>query len=217
MTTDIAIKIFIAGDFCPINRIDSLLKNGEANDIFIDFQTLINEADISIVNLECPITESNIPIAKTGPALKADKSAIRLLKDSGFNLLTLANNHIMDFGNQGLLETLTKLENENIHYVGAGKNYAEASSPYIFEKEGYKIGILNFAENEWSTTFGNSSGSNPIDPVLNFAHIQSVKKQVNKLIVITHGGHEMYNLPSPRMKKLFRFYVKMVVSGYPVD
>jgi poly-gamma-glutamate synthesis protein (capsule biosynthesis protein) len=92
---------------------------------------------------------------------------------------------------------------------------------------GIKIAFLNFAENEWSTTFGDKAGANPIDPVLNYNQIVEAKSIADKVIVICHGGHEMYNLPSPRMKKLFRFYVDSgadaivnhhthVMSGYEV-
>jgi len=67
---------------------------------------------------------------------------------------------------------------------------------------------LNFTENEWSTTHGSKAGANPIDPVLNFNLIRDAKTKANQVIVITHGGHELYNLPSVNMKNLFHFYIE---------
>ena len=69
------------------------------------------------------------------------------------------------------------------------------------------IAVLNFAENEWSTASSDKPGANPINPISNFNSINITKESVDIVIVITHGGHEMYRLPSPRMKELYRFYI----------
>jgi hypothetical protein len=157
--------------------------------------------------LECPVTSSAKAINKTGPALKTDKRALRFLKESGFDAVTLANNHIMDYGSRGLADTISGLEEFQIKYAGADENLNRASKPLRIEKEGVKVSILNFAENEWSTTYGESYGANPSDPIHCFNRIQAEKKHADHIIVIHHGGHEMYELPSPEMVKGYRFFV----------
>ena len=70
-----------------------------------------------------------------------------------------------------------------------------------------KFAFINVAENEWTTTFGAEPGCHPMDLVTVFNKIQEAKKEVDFVIVIAHGGHEHYELPSPRMKKWYRFFV----------
>ena len=69
-----------------------------------------------------------------------------------------------------------------------------------------EIAILNFCENEWSIAEDDSPGANPMDIIDNTNQIREAKASHDKVIVIVHGGHEYYNLPSPRMQKQYRFY-----------
>ena len=92
------ISILFTGDFCPINRVEDVILMGDFLALSNDFLPIIQSADLAITNLECPITDSQMIISKTGPALKASPRAAEFLNQAGFNLVTLANNHIMDFG-----------------------------------------------------------------------------------------------------------------------
>lgn len=201
------LSIFISGDFCPIHRMENLLSLTDLDSVFGSLLENIRSSDLAITNLESPLTKHTIPINKTGPALKGSPKASKFLKSAGFNLVTLANNHIMDFGRKGLEDTIQQLKKDEVSYVGAGLSGNKALSPFYFEKNGVKIAIINVSENEWSTTTDDRAGANPINPVENFYQIKEAKKLVDKVIVISHGGHEMNELPSPRMKKLFRYYV----------
>jgi len=202
------IKVLITGDFCPVHRLEKI-DASFVDSILGGFLPTIRSSDLAITNLECPITPSKKGIGKTGPNLKGDEQAVDFLSHAGFSLCTLANNHILDYGEQGLRDTFKVLKNKEISNVGAGENKKEAAIPYIFEKEGLKIGILNVAENEWSTTHNDQPGANPIDPVHVYRSITSLKSQVDHTILITHGGHEMYPLPSPRMVSWFRGFIDM--------
>lgn len=212
-------KILVTGDFCPLHRLKPLIENLQTEQVFGQMLHHLKSADLSITNLECPLTEEGQPISKTGPALKAPLASADFLRKAGFDLVTLANNHIMDFGAKGLKDTLLTLEMAQINYLGAGKNMTDASGPFGIEKDGIKVAILNFAENEWSTTNGIQPGANPIDLIENFRAIAEAKASSDWVVVIAHGGHEMYRLPSPRMKKLFRFYVdagaNAVINHHP--
>jgi poly-gamma-glutamate synthesis protein (capsule biosynthesis protein) len=207
------ISILITGDFYAGNRIDDLIVHEKYNDIYNDFLPFIRSSDIAVTNLESPLTDYNKPIPKTGPAIKASKKTMEALKYAGFNLLTLANNHIMDFGRQGLVDTLELCEKNKIDYVGAGMNQKEASEVFYQEIKGKKLAFINIAENEWSTTQGNEPGANPLNPVANFYSIMEAKGNADFVFVIVHGGHEMYNLPSPRMKETYRFFVDAGASA----
>ncbi len=200
-------SILITGDFCPIKRNQTFVESADFDAIFGEFATLSNQADLAITNLECPLTETNNPIEKSGPAIKANPRSIEALKYAGFKLVTLANNHIMDFGSEGLQSTLDVCAKANIETVGADKNVNEARKPYVTIINGLKIGFLNFAENEFCTTKGDEYGANPLNPVANFYDIKNTKEQVDFLFVIVHGGREHYQLPTPRVRENFRFFI----------
>jgi hypothetical protein len=200
------IKVLIAGDFCPIGKIQELSIENKHNLIFNDLLPEFKENDLNVVNLECPLISADKFSKKIGPSLKADPKTINALKYAQINLVTLANNHIMDFGEEGLKATIDLCEANNIDYVGAGYDLNHAKIPFISNIKGKKVGVLNFAENEFSNTQGDYAGSNPLALISNFHDIQKVKKTVDFLIVIVHGGNEMYELPSPRLKETMRFF-----------
>ena len=172
-------------------------------------QDLFTMADYRIVNLEAPITNDNKEnkIIKTGPHLRmSEQTAISVLKQLNIDGVTLANNHILDYGTKGLLDTFDTLKSKEVAYVGAGTNLKDAAKYITINREGMKIAIINFCENEWSIAEEDSPGANPMDIIDNSNQIREAKATHDKVIVIVHGGHEYYNLPSPRMQKQYRFY-----------
>jgi hypothetical protein len=201
-------KILVLGDFYPNFELKNQLLNNEPSNIFGKFHNIIKKSDLAVVNLESPLTAHNKAICKTGPALKADKVFADFLKNSGFGLATLANNHIMDYGSQGLQDTIEALAKVGLDYVGAANTLSAAKQPYIFiSKEGKKLAVLNFAENEWSTTKGDCPGAAGFDTTSNFYSIQEAKLNADFVLLITHGGHENYHLPSKSFRDQLRFYV----------
>ena len=118
------INILIAGDFVPSGRICKLMDMGNFADAFSQVRVLTSEVDYSIVNLEAPIVLDDVilPKLKSGPNLKASIKTIDALKYVGFNCVTLANNHLCDYGNEGVIDTISSCVKNNIDFVGAGKN-----------------------------------------------------------------------------------------------
>lgn len=201
-------KIIVAGDFCPNKRVSELINNNNWKDVLSDLEPLIKSADLSVLNFECPIADENYkPIIKQGPNLKCSKTSIDMIKATGFNLVTLANNHFFDFGEAGVVNTLQKLRSKYIDTVGGGMNLKEASNIYYFEKNGIKTAIINCCEHEFSIATEKTAGANPLNPIKQWYEINEAKKKADYIIMIVHGGHEHYDLPSPRMKELYHFFV----------
>lgn len=195
-------KLLFTGDFV-INQ-SYPLKN-----INQDIIELFQKSDYNIVNLEAPVTESSSKIVKTGPHLKANKqSTLEALKALSINVCTLANNHILDYDEQGVNDTLSFCLKNKIKTVGAGKNLNKASETLFINSSEGKIALINFAENEWASSTEETAGANPMDVIDNTNQIQKAKKNADFVFVIIHGGHEYYNLPSPRMQKQYRFYAE---------
>lgn len=201
-------KILIGGDYCPQDRVYTLLDKKCFNEIFGDTVHIIKSANIAILNLECPVVhKSEKAKVKAGPNLKGSITMVEALKNVGFNIVTLANNHFLDYGEQGALNTFTELERLGIEYLGAGNNIDNAAKPLIKEVNNVSIAFFNICEFEFSIAGKYTPGSNPIDLVDLSIQIKKVRNQVDYICLIIHGGHEHYQLPSPRMKKLYRFFI----------
>jgi poly-gamma-glutamate capsule biosynthesis protein CapA/YwtB (metallophosphatase superfamily) len=208
-----SVSVFVSGDFCPARMPENiLLKRTAAKSVLDDLFETIHKSDLSITNLECPLTRSNKKIKKIGPNLKASPGMASLLKDSGFNLITLANNHIYDYGQQGLSDTLDTLQLYGLSYVGAGLTLQEAQNPFYVEIKGIRLAIINFAEVEFSSANLSHGGANPMDLIDNLRQIEIALNNADHLIVIVHGGHENYHYPSPEMLKRYRFYAESGAS-----
>ncbi len=200
-------KLFITGDYCPIGRIGKQIEAEKYENIFSAISEYSQQADIAIANLEAPLTESTMPIVKSGPNIKGSKKALIPLVDAGFDTVTLANNHILDYGEKGIEDTVIECEKSKLSYVGVGQNLSKARNFLIKEVKGKKIAILNFAENEFCVATENSFGANPINPITNFTDIQKAKQESDFVLVVVHGGREHYQLPTPKQRERYRFYV----------
>lgn len=202
------IKIFFAGDFFPNSRVKKLVEKRKFGEIFGDFTTIIPTADYSLVNLECPVViGERIAAKKYGPNLYCTPKAIEALKYAGFSMVTLANNHFYDYGEAGVNDTLSICKDNEIDTIGGGRNLLE-SQRIKYQLIGDKyFAFLNFCEHEFSIATTTSGGSNPLNPVLNYYQIQEAKKNSDYVIVLVHGGHEHYQLPSPRMVETYRFFI----------
>lgn len=204
-------KILIAGDLVPTYINMDLFEKGEIEKILDkNLSKLWFESDVRIFNLECPLTNTNKKILKNGPHLKASLESINGIKKLDPTVISLANNHIMDFGVEGLKDTIKALDSEKIPFLGAGLTFEDARRPHFIEKNGKKVGIYSVAENEFASAEKGKPGANGYDPLIIFDDIKKVKNKCDYLIVLFHGGKEHYRYPSPNLQKLSR---KIVEKG----
>lgn len=202
------IKLIIAGDFCPMSIVKEQIENKNFDKIFGALDSIFSKSDYSVVNLEAPIlTQYANPISKMGIHVSSPLQTAEALKYVGFNLVTLANNHINDFGDIGVKNTIEVCRDNNIDIVGGGINIYEAQKPIICDIKKKKIAFINFCENEFSVATEKCGGANPLNPIKNYYQIQNAKKDSDFVVVITHGGVEHYQYPTPRMKEAYRFFV----------
>lgn len=207
-------KILISGDFCPIGRNAQIIDKEKYADLFNGFEEIVNKVDYSIVNFECPVTKSTIKINKTGPCLKTENlNSFAALKFVGFDLLTLANNHIQDYSGEGVMDTIKFAKEAGFETVGAGKNRLESAKPLIIQVKNHKIGIINIAENEFCAATDDMPGAYTFDFIENSQTINNLKGKVDKIILIYHGGREHYQLPTPDQRKKFRYFIDLGVDA----
>ena len=204
-------QLLIGADLVPTKTNIELFKTADAQALVDKYLlSILKDADYRIFNLEVPLADIATPIEKNGPALIAPTATIAGYKALGVDLLTIANNHIMDQGAQGFASTIKTVEENAIAYVGGGSTLEDAEKPYIFEIDGKKIGVYACAEHEFSIAGENTPGANPFDPLESLDHIVALKARCDFCVVLHHGGKEHYRYPSPNLQKVCR---KMVEKG----
>jgi hypothetical protein len=202
-----SIDIILGGDFCPVNSNEHLFNNNDVNTIFGDVLPILVNADYSVFNLECPLTNISTPISKFGPCLKVSTKISSGLSSGLVKCFGLANNHIMDHGIEGVLSTLKVLQDSDIDTFGAGNNLDLAARLLIKDFNSLKVGFLGIAEQEFSIAAKDSHGANPLDLIKNYNSIKQAADKCDYLIIYLHSGNEQYRLPSPRLKELCHFFV----------
>lgn len=116
-------SILIGADLVPTENNKEFFIDANINELFgSELCELLNRVDYRIFNLEVPLTDSLSPIQKNGPCLCAPSKCIEGYKAIKVNLLTMANNHILDQGFNGLYSTMELCKKHDISIVGAGKN-----------------------------------------------------------------------------------------------
>lgn len=209
--------ILVCGDFYvgphAGGRLDAVVANKEYDLLFGELYEDLKTSNLSIVNLEGPVVNSGNPSPKTGPVISMKPLVLEALLDANINLVTLANNHIMDFGIEGFKETLTRLDKSKLNFVGAGLSKASKSKPFIIQIKSKTIAIINVCEHEWISDINSESGGNGVDVIENFYQIKALRSATDFIIVIYHGGNEYHPFPTPDMKKIFRFFVDAGASA----
>lgn len=201
-------NVLIAGDFCPLHRVVHLFEKGDFSSVLGDVKEVITKADYSIVNFECPVTKGGEkPLEKLGPNLQCSEKGMEAVKWAGFDCVTLANNHFYDFGDEGVANTLEVCRKYGLDTVGGGMNLAE-SSKTIYKHIGEEtLAVINCCEHEFSTATNKTGGSNPLNLVQQYYAIKEAKTKADYVLVIVHGGHEYWQMPSPRMVETYRFFI----------
>lgn len=191
-------KILIAGDF-------KVKKN--SNFSIDNISERIDAGDYFLFNLEAPIVEENKikAIPKNGPNLFVNENAISsLLKYNKKIIISGANNHLGDFGEEGVISTLKYFKDNGILSVGCGKNIAEASAPLILKDN---VALISIAENEFGMADEDKAGANPLISEKNLVQIMNLTKNGYAVVIYFHGGNEYSPIPNPFIKRLFRSFI----------
>lgn len=160
---------------------------------------LMRKKDIMIVNLETTLTKSNQAVPKVFN-FKSDPANVRSLVEGNIGVVNIANNHILDFGYQGLVDTLKTLDGVGIKHVGAGLNEKEARKPVIITKKGITFGILGYTDNEPTWVAHNDKYGTNYVKVGNISKIQEdiahIRGKVDFVVIALHWGPNMRQRPT---------------------
>lgn len=225
---DNSISVLFAGDYHIYGKYDKFITANPKHQLFDKTLTsLISSSDLSVFNLEDPISDIKQGVIKYGPHGVGSKESLYPIKKAGFNLATFATNHTYDMGDEGIVTTITECKNNGIDVVGAGLNIREAKNIYYRNINSIKIAVLNFTRIEYNIVTKNHGGANPLDTIDNTRDIIEAKTNSDFVFVVVHEGLDVQSIPYPNLVKQMRFYADMgadaiilhhsrVISGYEV-
>jgi len=202
-------KLLICGDTVPTAGSAPLFAAGDIDGLFGKVADVFGENDHVVLNLECALTDGENRIRKCGPNLKGPVETAKTLKKAGVTHCTLANNHVLDFGVEGLKDTQKLLDEAGIVWFGAGENDETAMEPCFIEQDGVKVAILAFNEHEYTYALPDQAGAAPFEPFSAMVKVAEARKQADYVIVLYHGGKEYCEYPSPRLRNACHAMAKL--------
>ena len=169
---------------------------------------MLRSADFAAVNLETAVTGGGTPQPKTYH-FRAPAAAFTALRDAGIDLVTMANNHVLDYGPAGLADTLAAARAARFPYVGIGVNAAAAWAPYLITIKGVKIAVIGVSQvaelaSSWVATGTRPGEANAIDLGRTLAAVRSARRLASVVIVFMHWGTEGEACPDPNQLSLAR-------------
>ncbi len=203
--TPAPISLAFVGDVMLSRRLGDAILAGDVDYPFGEVDEILRSADYTIGNLETALATEGTPAPKAYRFLSPPVAA-NLLATVGFDLMTLANNHALDFGAEALFEGMELLAVEQIATVGAGRNSTEAHAPHIISLNGITLGFLSYVNVpvEWNgfdtavwTATDDSVGLAWGTVAGISADVAALAQSVDHAIVILHSGYEYQEPPSP--------------------
>ena len=195
------VKLLIAGDLLPMPCNYDLFTAGDTHALFGDkLCAMFGEADVCVCNFEGCFTDSDDPIEKTGPHIKAPVSTINAVKKLGIDYATLGNTHSMDYGRQGYLDTCKTLSDNGIGWFGWGGDTASVESYRELSVKGVRITLYNVTEQFENAPGEDHPGVNLYDE---YRVCRELKELCDYLVVFYHGGIEGTHYNSERMRIRF--------------
>ena len=187
------VRVAVAGDWAAVREFAGVTDLSPES-VYGSLHSTIAQADLSIVNLEAPLGGDK-PIVKDGPNFRCEPSCASALRQAGFHLATLANNHIYDQGSDGLDATLKVCRQAGLMTVGAGADTESAMEPLFVDVHGVRLGVLSLSE--VTTIDRHNGGAAPIFDVHVLDRCRQAKRHCDQLLVIVQGGKEYAPVPPP--------------------
>jgi len=214
------VRVMFGGDVMLGRNIkECILRHGPGYPLG-PIASLMRDADLTIVNLECAITSSleQWPGEPKAFYFGAPPQAIESLTDTGVDMVSLANNHALDFGTDGLIDTLHTLRKHGIPYAGAGADLNEALSPAVLERLGLRFGMAAFCDHQSDFAAAeHMPGIAWLDFDDEFAVTQAWRGALDKLrqngvdwpILSLHWGPNMVFRPTSKFRRLAHAAIAM--------
>ncbi len=217
------VTLNFGGDVMFSGKVGELLTKKGYDYPYQYVKKLFTSDDLTVVNLETPVTGSNTTAADKTYAFKSSPEALPHMAAAGIDAVNLANNHILDQGIVGLTDTIRQLDASGVQYVGAGADAARAYEPVIFERKGIRIALLGFSrvipQASWNAGAHQPGVATAYDATAAEAAIRKAKKNADLVVVVAHWGVERSDTTVDHQTDLAHRFVDagadLVVGGHP--
>lgn len=186
-------------------------------------QTELTEADIAMINQEFPFSSRGTPMPDKQYTFRADESYVKVFEEMGVDVVSLANNHAMDYGTEALMDTFDALDEAGIPYAGAGADKERAEEAIFLEQGGRTVGILSASRVipvvDWNIENRQPGMLCTYDSAALKAAIERTRPKCDYLVVYVHWGVEHQAYPEEYQRTLARTYIDagadLVVGSHP--
>mgnify|MGYP001559136866 CR=1 FL=1 len=212
---------FVGDIMLDRNVLNSVYKNGNGDFSFlfenIDF---LAGSDITFGNLEGPVSDKGEDLGNLY-SFRMDPFIMLSLKKAGFDALSIANNHIADWGEEAFQDTIERLNQNGIVPTGGGFNKEDAENVKIIERKGFKVGFLGFSDvgPKWFDAKSDKPGILLADVGLVKELVKKAKERVDYVVVSFHFGNEYETIASQRQEELAKSAIdagaNIVVGHHP--
>lgn len=181
---------------------------------------VLSAADLAVVNLETAITDRGEPVPGKNYHFRSPAKSFDALRAAGVDVVTMANNHALDYGPVGMEDTFTAIADSGFPVIGIGRNADEAHRPYRTVIHGQRIAILNALDwlepgliESWTATDEQAGVAFSIDPTRLLAEVRAARPEVDTLIVFLHWGTEETWCASPQQQE---FAATLLAEGVDI-
>lgn len=214
------VTLVAVGDICLANGVEKRMKQKGRGYPFATLKEQLRGADIAFGNLECVLATSGKKVPKQFH-FRGHPRGARALREAGFDVVSLANNHTLDYGKEALVETVRHLRAQGVTPVGGGRTLAEAHRPHVITVRGMKVGFLAYLG-----LFPPILPLRAKEPGIAMAYLRHIKRdikalrpKVDFLIVSMHAGKERAPRHSSRQQQIARAAIDagadMVIGHHP--
>nr|WP_316244869.1 CapA family protein [Paenibacillus antibioticophila] len=216
------VVISFGGDTLFSGKVENKLKQAGYDYPYKHVKDLFLQDDLTVLNLETPVTEGGTPEEEKTFVFKSSPKALPEMVRAGVEAVNLANNHILDQGVEGLLDTLEHLSEAGVLHVGAGKNSKEAFAPVYVERNGIRIALCGFSRviprKEWAAGKGPGVAAT-YDSTQAVKTIEEARDQADLVLVVVHWGKERTVELEKHQTELAHAYIDagadLVIGGHP--
>lgn len=205
---DTRVRLAVVGDIMLSRAVGERMDEEGTEAVLAGVREQLHDADLAVGNLESPLCADGTPAPKRF-MLKADPVGLEVLADGSFDVLALANNHILDYGPECMNSTIDLLDEAGIGHVGAGNTIDEAREPLVVEAKGMRLAFLSYLQmpverngfdsQTWTAT-ADSPGLPWGTPEVIAEDVKAAAALADHVIVLLHSGWEKTEVLSPEQQ-----------------
>lgn len=213
------VSVAAVGDIMLSRDVGKKVEEHDAHFPFAKIKNVLSDTEVLLGNLEGPISRRGKPSPFTQSNFRADPAVVEGLKSVGLKVLSLANNHIYDYGGEAVADTLRVLRRQGIHTVGVGRSFEEARRPAIISTGKVKIAFLAYTSAHNATDPAHDYVAAPLHMKWLKEDIERAKSEADICIVSAHFGYEGVEFPPPQCRKqaraMIEFGANLVIGHHP--